>query len=216
MSFQQCLTQATLENIKTSLIEHMPIGVQRDFYLWGLSPANLNRDAFLQLIGMSQVINLVTSILEPTVKVEDWQTLAEYSGQIHAYFMYELVSDDLAVGLSFLPSKDATIQTRKDILHSFNGAMVKRLSGVPTHSSELLQFIQPTTLNIAGYNQVSAHEKYEAQFQQFVKLKGDNPTERFELWPILVANVEACNALVEATECLQISPVIRGNNDITF
>lgn len=209
MSFQQCLTQATLEKIETSLNKHMPAGIQREFYLWGISPANPNRDEFLQLVGMNQVVNLATHILEPMVKVEDWQTLAEYSGFIHAYFMYELVSDDLAVGLSLLPSKDATVQTRKDILHSFNGAMVKRLSGVPNHSSELLEFIQPTTLNIAGYNQASAHQKYLAQFQQFVKSQADCPAEKFELWPILVANIESCNALVTATECLQTSPVIR-------
>ena len=209
MSFQQCLVQATVEKIKTSLMQHMPAGVQRDFYLWGISPANPNRDEFLQLIGMNQVINLASHILGPMVKPDDWQTLAEYSGLIHAYFMYELVSDDLAIGLSLLPNRDALIQTRKDILHSFNGAMVKRLSGVPNHSSELLEFIQPSTLNIDGYNQASANEKYVKHFQQFVKTQSHLTSESFELWPILVANVEACNALVEATECLEISPIIR-------
>src|ERR1041384_6767071 len=109
MSFQQCLKQTTLEKIKTSLIEHMPAGVQRDFYLWGISPANTNRDEFLQLIGMNQVVNLATHILEPMVKADDWQKLAEYSGLIHAYFMYELVSDDLAVGLSLIPNRDSSI-----------------------------------------------------------------------------------------------------------
>jgi len=209
MSFQQCLAQATLDKIKASLDEHMPAGVQRDFYLWGLSPENPNRDEFLQLVGMNQIVNLATHILEPMVKVENWQTAADYCGLIHAYFMYELVSDDLAVGLSLLPRRDASIQTRKDMLHSFNGAMVKRLSGVPNHSSELLEFIQPTTLNVVGYNQASAHEKYVTQFQQFMKMQPGNTSGKFELWPILVANVEACNALVKATECLQISPVIR-------
>ena len=139
MSFQQCLVQATIEKIQASLLKHMPMGVQQDFYLWGISPANANRDEFLQLIGMNQVINLASHILGPMVKPDDWQTLAEYSGLIHAYFMYELVSDDLAIGLSLSPNRDASIQTRKDILHSFNGAMVKRLSGVPNHSSELLE-----------------------------------------------------------------------------
>ncbi|MEP6987479.1 MAG: hypothetical protein ABI970_17880 [Chloroflexota bacterium] len=209
MSFQQCLVQATIEKIKTSLMQHMPAGVQRDFYLWGISPTNANRDEFLQLIGMNQVINLASHILGPMVKPDDWQTLAEYSGLIHAYFMYELVSDDLAIGLSLLPSRDASVQTRKDILHSFNGAMVKRLSGVPNHSSELLEFIQPSTLNIDGYNQASANEKYMAHFRQFVKAQSNRTVESFELWPILVANVEACNALVEATESLEISPIIR-------
>src|SRR5215467_7205176 len=102
MNFQQCLTQATLEKINKSLIKDMPAGVQRDFYLWGISPANPKRDEFLQLVGMNQVINLATHILGPMVKADDWQTLADYSGLIHAYFMYELVSDDLAVGLSLL------------------------------------------------------------------------------------------------------------------
>ncbi|MBA3874340.1 MAG: hypothetical protein H0X30_34855 [Anaerolineae bacterium] len=209
MSFQQCLVQATIEKIKTSLMQHMPAGVQRDFYLWGISPTNANRDEFLQLIGMNQVINLASHILGSMVKPDDWQTLAEYSGLIHAYFMYELVSDDLAIGLSLLPSRDASVQTRKDILHSFNGAMVKRLSGVPNHSSELLEFIQPSTLNIDGYNQASANEKYMAHFRQFVKAQSNRTVESFELWPILVANVEACNALVEVTEYLEISPIIR-------
>jgi hypothetical protein len=209
MNFQQCLAQATVDKIKSSLIEHMPPGVQRDFYVWGISSSNANRDEFLQLVGMNQVVNLAAHILEPMVKPDNWQTLADYCGLIHAYFMYELVSDDLAVGLSLSPIRDASIQTRKDILHSFDGAMVKRLSGVPTHSSELLEFIQPTTLNVAGYNQASAHEKYVAQFKRFVKTQAENIPEKFELWPILVANIEACNALVEKTECLQISPVIR-------
>ena len=190
-------------------MQHMPAGVQRDFYMWGISTANANRDEFLQLIGMNQVINLASHIFGPMVKPDDWQTLAEYSGLIHAYFMYELVSDDLAIGLSLLPNRDASIQMRKDILHSFNGAMVKRLSGVPNPSSELLEFIQPSTLNIDGYNQESANQKYLAQFQQFQKTQSNLTSESFELWPILVANVEACNALVEATECLEISPIIR-------
>ena len=109
MNLQQCLAQATVDKIKTSLIEHMPAGVQRDFYMWGISPANPNRDEFLQLVGMNQVVNLATHILEPMVKPENWQTLADYCGLIHAYFLYELVSDDLAVGLSLSPIRDASI-----------------------------------------------------------------------------------------------------------
>ena len=46
MSFQQCLERATLEKIRCSLMKDMPSGPQRDFYLWGISPANVNRDFF--------------------------------------------------------------------------------------------------------------------------------------------------------------------------
>ncbi len=210
MTFQQYLSQATLAKIKCSLMKDMPTGLQQDFYLWGISDANPNRHEFLQLVGMNQVINLTTHILEPMVGVNDWQTMAEYAGLIHAYFMYELVSDDLAVGLSLMPTRDASMLVRKDILHSFNGAMVKRLSGVPNHSSELLEFIQPTTMSITGYSQTTTREKYLAQFQKFLQVHPDVTPEprNFELWPILIANIESCHALLEATGHLQSGPVI--------
>ncbi|MBI1281476.1 MAG: hypothetical protein GC179_25340 [Anaerolineaceae bacterium] len=210
MSFQQCLTETTLEKIKCSLIKDMPSGIQRDFYLWGISDENPNRHDFLQLVGMNQVINLTTHILEPMIGAKDWQKIAEYSGLIHAYFMYELVSDDLAVGLSLMPTHDTSLIMRKDILHSFNGVMVKRLSGVPNHSSELLTFIQQATLKISGYSQPTTREKYVAQFQKFMKAHPEIASNgiNFELWPILIANIESCKALLEATEHLQTGPVI--------
>jgi hypothetical protein len=189
----------------------MPEGIQRDFYLWGISEANPNRYEFLQLVGMNQVVNLTTHIVEPLVDVADWQAVADYCGLIHAYFMYELVSDDLAVGLSLTPARDVFSNTRRDILHSFNGAMVKRLSGVPSHSSELLEFVRPSTQSVSGYSQSSTREKYIAQFQKFLKAHPEITLDakNFELWPILVANIESCNAIVEATEHLGTSPVIR-------
>jgi len=210
MNFQQNLKQATLEKIKCSLMKDMPAGIQRDFYLWGISDANPNRHEFLQLVGMNQVINLTTHILEPMVEANDWQKMAEYCGLIHTYFMYELVSDDLAVGLSHIPIRDASMLIRKDILHSFNGAMVKKLSGIPNHSSELLEFVQPSTLSISGYSQPTTREKYVAQFQKFLKANPEyaSTSFNFDLWSILIANIESCHTLLEATAHLQSSLVI--------
>ncbi len=211
MTFQQLLTNVTLEQIERSLAQYMPEGSQKDFYLWGVSSENPTRQDFLQLVGMNQIVNLSTFILQPLVQPDQWQKLAHYCGLIHAYFMYELVSDDLAVGLSQMLTRDPSIQTRKDILHSFNGAMVKRLSGVPNPSTELLEYIQPYTEHISGYNQTSIHEKYITQLERFSETKSENSSRKFEfdLWPILVANVEACNALVEATDSLQVGPIVR-------
>ncbi len=209
MSFQQYLQEATVDKIKSSLDAHMPASVQRDFYMWGLSASNPNRDEFLQVVGMNQVINLASHILEPMLKLDDWQTVADYCGLIHAYFMYELVSDDLAVGLSLMPQRSKSLEVRSDLLHSFNGTMVKRLSGVPNPSSEMLAFVEPLTRTLTGHNQSSTREKYAAHFEQFLKTRTDITSSTFELWPILVANIEACNAIVGATEDLKISPIIR-------
>ncbi len=211
MTFQECLKQATLEQIKHSLIRHMPDGSQKDFYLWGLSPENPTQDDFLQMVGMNQIINLSTRILQPLVQPDDWQRVACYAGLLHAYFMYELVSDDLAVDLSLMPTRDATKQARQDILHSFNGVMVKRLSGVPNPSTELLEYIQPSTANISGYNQASIHEMYTAQFQRYSTLhpNNENGQFKFDLWPVLVANIETCNELMEQTDHMQVAPILR-------
>lgn len=211
MTFHNRLKQVTLEKIRHSLIQHMPEGPQQDFYLWGLSSDNPAQDDFLQMVGMNQIINLSTRILQPLVQLEDWERIAEYSGMLHAYFMYELVSDDLAVGLSLVHSKDPSIQLRKDILHSFNGAMVKRLSGVPDSSAAMLEYIHPSTIQIDGYNQTSIHDKYTKQFSNYrsaiTQMTGNEL--KFELWPVLVANIETCKELVDMVDQLQVGPIIR-------
>lgn len=209
-TFHECLRQATLEQIRNSLTRHMPDGAQKDFYLWGVSTENPTQEDFLQMVGMNQIINLSTRILQPLIQPEDWQRVACAAGLLHAYFMYELVSDDLAVGLSLTPTRNASIQARQDILHSFNGAMVKRLSGVPNRSTELLEYIQPSTANISGYNQASIHEKYIAQFKQYSAMQPNTNSQfQFDLWSVLVANIETCNELIELTDHLQVAPIIR-------
>lgn len=211
MTFHDSLQQATLEQIRNSLIRHMPDGSQKDFYLWGLSPENPTQNDFLQMVGMNQIVNLSTHILQPLIQPDDWERVACYVGLLHAYFMYELVSDDLAVGLSLIPTRNPSIQARQDILHSFNGAMVKRLSGVPNPSTELLEYIQPSTANVSGYNQASIHEKYIAQFKQYSSAQSnvDSHQFQFDLWSVLVANIETCNELIELTDHLKVAPIIR-------
>lgn len=209
MSFQQYILDATVNHLRASLMEHMPEGTQRDFYLWGISDTNPNRSEFLQLVGMNQVNNLAAHILEPIVKLEDWPKVAAYCGALHSYFLYELVSDDLAANLSLVPRRSKVLDTRIDLLHGFNGAMVKRLSGVNTPSSEMLDFIKPIASTISGSNQQPARDKYTNQVEQFLKAQGETSSTGFDLWSILVANIESCNALIMSTESLYINPIIR-------
>ena len=56
MTLHDEIAKATIENVRSSLMRHMPLSPQRDYYLWGISKANPYREDFLQMVGINQLI----------------------------------------------------------------------------------------------------------------------------------------------------------------
>jgi hypothetical protein len=210
-SLHSHLVDATIEQIRLSLHRHMPISQQRDFYLWGISPDNRERDNFLQMMGVMQLIKLSASLLDGLVKPEHWPKLAKYAGQINAYFLYEIVSDDLAIGLSPLATGDTGYPLRREILFAFNYVMNERLNGEPTHTTLLLEPLEHFSRHISGFTQSMTQEKHKALLDSYLRhRRGTSPLDiEYAIWPALVANIESCRELVESMHHLQIGELLR-------
>src|SRR5690349_10979745 len=114
MPLSSLMMEATVENIRRSLHRDMPVSPQQDFYLWGIDSENPYRDAFLQMKGIKQTVNLAQHLLADLVEPDSWKEVADYAGRLNAYFTYEVVSDDLAIGLSPLIGGDATFPLRRE------------------------------------------------------------------------------------------------------
>src|SRR5215510_1891451 len=153
MSLHDEIAKATIESVRSSLTRHMPTSPQRDYFLWGISKDNPYREDFLQMVGIHQIVNLSSQMIGDLIEPQDRQTIAQYCGRINAYFLYEIMSDNLANGLSSLCVMDENASVRQDILDTFNRAMVGRLKGEHDNTVELLKPIEGLTKNISCFAQ---------------------------------------------------------------
>jgi hypothetical protein len=210
MNLQNEIAKATIEAIRSSLMRHMPASPQRNYYLWGISNENPYKEDFLQMIGVNQLINLSAQMIGDLIEPDDRQTVAQYCGRINAYFMYEIVSDNLANGLSSLCVIDQNASVRRDILHAFNHVMVSRLKGEHNNSAELLKPIENLTQSISCFAQSIIPRKHQACLSAYLSQRPDITQEEIEygVWPILVANIESCYELAEYMSHFQVGELL--------
>lgn len=169
MSLRSLMLDSTIESIRHSLERHMPFSPQRDFYMWGTTPENPLQDTFLYAMSVTQLINLSSYLLEDMVAPQHWKKLARYTGRLNTYFMYEIVSDDLAIGLAPLAAADETYPLRRQILYGFNHVMVDRLSGEATDTADILEPLKPLTGPVSGFTQSMTREKHDMLLNSYLK-----------------------------------------------
>ena len=204
------IAKATIENVRSSLMRHMPASPQRDYYLWGISKANPFRDDFLQMVGIYQLINLSSQMIGDLIEPENSSTVAQYCGRINAYFVYEIMSDNLANGLSSLCVVDENASLRRDILYTFNNVMVGRLKGEHNATAELLKPIEGLTKTISCFAQSMTPRKHQVCLDAYLAQHPKAPHKDIEygIWPILVANIESCYELAEYMSHFQVGELL--------
>lgn len=211
MPLHSLMMEATTENIRRSLHRDMPSSPQQDFYLWGVDSENPYQDAFLQMKGVKQMVNLAQHLLSDLVEPDSWKDIADYAGRLNTYFTYEVVSDDLAIGLSPLMGGDTTFPLRREILYAFNYIMVERLTGEPTPTALLLEPLEKFITSISGFTQSLTETKYKDILQNYLRTRygvsgGDI---EYGLWPVLVANIEMCRELTNSMQDLYVGDLLR-------
>jgi len=211
MSLHDEIAKATIESVRSSLMRHMPPSPQKNYYLWGISNSNPHREDFLQMVGIYQLINLSVQMIGDLIEEVDRQTVAQYCGRINAYFLYEIVSDNLANGLSSLCVIDQNASNRRDILHAFNHVMTTRLKGEHNATAELLKPIEGLTQSISSFAQSLNPRKHQTCISAYLAQHPDVKQEEIEygVWPMLVANIESCYELAEYMSHFQVGDLLQ-------
>ncbi|HET7087491.1 MAG TPA: hypothetical protein VFL17_02460 [Anaerolineae bacterium] len=201
----------TLAGFEGSLRRHMPASAYRDFYLWAISAENPRQDAFLQAMGIPLLTKLTVTLLDNLVDDRAWRQLAECSAPISSYLTYEVVSDNLAIGLASPRPDDMTGVLRRFLVRAFNHAMIARLSGDPRPAAQLLAPLQSTARRISGFDQSLNRDKQRACSEAYLILRSDLELADLEyaVWPALVANVEACLDLAESLRARHAAGLLR-------
>jgi hypothetical protein len=204
------MLEATVEGLRKSLYQHMPASPQRDYLTWGISPQNPDQQDFLQTIGLLQLVKLTATLLDGLVDGYLWDQLTDYTIYMNVYQIYEIVSDNLAIGLG-RPARDAKTQSQRAVLAGFNNAMIEQLRGTLTPTDQMIEPLQAYTGTISCFGQSLIRDKHLKCAQPFLAQNPDVLLSDLEygMWPVLVANIQSCLDLADVMEIYQTGGLIR-------
>jgi hypothetical protein len=211
MSHFAGMLDTILQALKDSLMTDLPSSPYRDFCLWALSPENPRREEWLSMTAASPIAKMIVVLLDELVEDHLWPRAAAYGARISLYFLYEVVSDDLALGLARQHRNDSSYGRRRELIRALNDAMLRRLTGPKESGARLLEPSRELAQSISGIEQNQVHEKYHEILSLYVS---GYPAVEFRdlehsLFPRLAANIDTCAAVAESVSASPLGPMVQ-------
>lgn len=161
----------------------------RNFYRWALTNDNPQQAAWLQVIGLVQLVKMTYQLLGGLVREDDWKLLLNDSLTMNGYQIYEIISDNLGIGITHAGS-----DRLREALILFNKAMVSRLT---TGKKVGIDYFEAFSNDISTFLQSLSPQKQMDIAQEYIRQCPDyRMTDiEFNIPSLLVANIETCYAL---------------------
>ncbi|WP_124033407.1 hypothetical protein [Herpetosiphon llansteffanensis] len=171
------MLQTCLVSYRTFL-QRLPPSQYTDFCRWVLQPTNPLLTEFLHLSSLTQMCSLFTYLYGPATNDTDrWDHLCAEFSSLLLYQRYEVVSDNLAMGLAL------TSAAHGEVVTTFNSMLIDVLTDTAPIALPRLQQIVAA---IPWLEQHLAADHYRAIVQAF------RPDADLEAWVALSANIVAC------------------------
>jgi hypothetical protein len=146
----------------------MPTGAFRDFHDWALNDSQFYSD-WLQLSGMTALGNLSLAMLDGLLSKHELERILPYTVVMNVSNVYEVVSDNVALGLAWQQPQDTTWEQRREITRAFNEAMVLRLMGqegaVAAFSDTVGHYVQ----SVSAFQQSLSSDKYRKLVTAYIQ-----------------------------------------------
>ncbi|MDI1461863.1 hypothetical protein QEZ54_12860 [Catellatospora sp. KI3] len=211
------LLAATCTALEDAVTRHMPAGPYRDFTAWAYSADNPRRHEYLQSSGVIQLVTMTNGLLTGLVEEDDWPVLLHFAGLMNAYQVFEVVSDNLAIGLGS-PRLDAVQQERLDLVSSLNRAMLQTLAPAQRTPAMLLlagpareaaRHASGFDLSLARAKHAGMAEEYARHVESLGRTAPMLDELEYGVWSALIANIESCRDLIAALADTDTATLVR-------
>lgn len=199
-----------VQGVRDSL-NYLPDGPYKTYCAWLLDSPQYSA-SWLQLVAIHGLIRLTNSLLDGLLTVDEIMQALPYSVPMNISQMYEVISDNLALGLAYRLPDDATYEIRHHILYAFNDAVIDRLLGrTQQHAADQLALYAPLMHRVSAYRQSLSVDKHLHLADAFLAAHPHiDPHElEYSVYPGLVGNIETCIELVEGAHSLAAYPLLR-------
>ncbi|GAA5530826.1 hypothetical protein Hgul01_04649 [Herpetosiphon gulosus] len=181
MDASMTLLQSCLVSYRTFL-QRLPPSQYTDFCRWILHPTNPALTTFLHLSSLTQMGSLFTYLYGPATADRDhWDHLCAEFSSLLLYQRYEVISDNLAMGLALTDAPHAPV------VAAFNRMIIAVLTDTAPID---LRALQQITATVPWLDQHLAAAQYRAMVDAF------RPDAQLEAWIPLSANILACRDML--------------------
>ncbi|WP_406274329.1 hypothetical protein OH799_00940 [Nocardia sp. NBC_00881] len=209
--YRQDAVQTTRQELIERLERYMPDTDQRAYYRWALSDRNPDRKLFSRIIALTQLGNLTAAMLTGLQGRDDWPILLRHAIPVNLYQIFEVVSDNLGIGLAAVRSDEQS--DVRDLVLEFNAVAADDLrhpTGRP--ATELLADLRPHSAHISSFDQ-SLTSRYQAQlvdrYLATTRLRLARGVLERTVWSGLVANLESGRDVLAAIAGTRGEPLVR-------
>ncbi|GAB2703463.1 hypothetical protein [Nocardia thraciensis] len=200
--------------VRTALLErldrYLPGTRYRAYFRWALSTDNPDQGLFTRIIGLTQLGNLTAAMLADLPGPDDWPTLLRHAIPVNLYQIFEVVSDNLAMGAA--PSRPGADSECRNLLLDFNALAAHDLHR-PDHrpAAELLAPIAARCARFDAAERSLVPNLHAAITRRYAANEagatGDEAAAA--LWSGLVANVESGRDVLAAISGTRSEPLVR-------
>lgn len=187
---------ANVHHLEMTAQKYMPNTAYKTFYCWALTPDNPQQAAWLQVIGLVQLVKMTYQLLGGLVRDDDWNVLLGDSLMMNGYQIYEIISDNIAIGITHEGSE----KLREAVL-LFNRAMVQRLTQGRVIT---IEYLNAFTRDISSFLQSLSPQKQADIAQLFTRQCPEYRLHDLEynISSLLLANIETCYDLYRSCDML--------------
>jgi hypothetical protein len=200
------LRTATVEALRDSLRRQMPAGPLRDYFRCGLDPAWPGHREFTRVIGLDQLVRLYAALVGDLVERSLAGKAADLLARMAVYQTYEIISDNLGLGLFGAGSETPSAAGRRRLVRSFNAAMTVRLRGRGRSAAVILGPERRRAGRVSSLAQTLAEDAHRGLVGRLPAPPG--AVER-DVWPALVANMEAAVDVAATADGTPLGGVVR-------
>ncbi|WP_280271610.1 hypothetical protein [Nocardia wallacei] len=167
----------------------LPDPEYREFFTWALSAKNPDRDLFTRIIALTQLGNLTAELLAGLSDAAEWPILLRYAVPVNLYQVFEVVSDNLGIGLA-VPGARPEV---RDLLLDFDTVATDDLRHPSSRPvAELLAPLRARCDRISSFEQSLTAEHQRKITDRYRADRGlaDAPAAlEYSVWCGLVANL---------------------------
>jgi len=200
-----------VDEIRSRVFDYMPPSSFRDYYLWGLDPNNVYHDAWLQLTGVRQTVQFAARVMGTNFDPQLFLQLARFAAPMNLYLSFEVISDNLALGLAEYLPHDSTFFLRAHLMHDFNVAVCNALIGNGREAHEILSVNESLARRISTFHQSLSPLKHATLADAYLRHSRYVPLDDLEysLYPLLLANFQSALDLAAHSGTLVTGSIIQ-------
>jgi hypothetical protein len=173
----------------------MPTGASRDYWTWALdTAAEAQRQEWLQVSGLSAIVRLY-EMFARFLSDDEQNRLAPLATPIIVQQTYEIISDNLAIGLADALGNDRATTAKRRVLAVYNQVMIDKLNGAAAPVALLMAPARAAASELSAFAHNHNPAKTKALASAFAADADRQAALEHDLWPALVASCEATLAL---------------------